>query len=338
VVKVNEKESLDYREIFQIVNSRTWQRENDLYKKMRKKWDDVGKKLYVTKVPLHVDIELTNDCNLKCFMCERNLMKRDTGYMEFSLYMEIIDYCMDHGIDSVKLNLWGESVLHPELGEMISYANEKGIINIQFNSNASLLTKDKSREIVEAGLHRLTLSVDSLSKSTYENIRVGSRIDQVIKNIDDLIEIRQELNQNTPLITAQIIQMKNNRETVKSFIDRFSGLVDYVSVTNVTAASGDERILRQSLLKYDPKEKFPCTEIWHRLSIAYNGDVTVCCQDYDLDLNIGNLKDFDIGSLWHSNALNELRERHKRLDFKGLICETCTANCCYEIQENTDLR
>ena len=331
---MKKSEKTEYVEIFQVVNSRSWQRENENFKGMREKWDDVGKKLYVTKVPLHVDIELTNDCNLRCFMCERHFMKRDVGYMDFMMYQSIIDYCADKAIPSVKLNLWGESILHPELSKMICYAKKRGIVNTQFNTNVSLLTTDKSREIIEAGLDRLTLSVDSLSQGSYEKIRVGSKIDKVVKNIYDLVELRKRLNSETPYITAQIIQMENNRETIKGFIEAFSRVVDYVSVTNVCAASGDERILKHSFLSYDLSDKFPCSEIWRRLSISYDGDVTVCCQDYNFDLKIGSILETDATSLWHSKALNDLRERHKKLDFDGLLCQTCTANCKANIIED----
>ena len=132
----------------------------------------------------------------------------------------------------------------------------------------------------------------------------------------------------------QIIQMKNNRAEVSSFIERFSGKVDYVSVTNICAASGDEKILKHSLLEYNCSNKFPCTEIWRRLSISWNGDVTVCCQDYDFELKIGSLLERDIARLWHSRDLNDLRDRHKQNDFEGLLCQTCTANCKANIIED----
>ncbi|MBU0995474.1 MAG: radical SAM protein [Proteobacteria bacterium] len=314
-----------YGKAFQVIGTDSWQKENERYKQMRAEWDDVGEKLYVTKAPLHVDIELTNDCNLKCAMCERNFMTRDVGYMAFSLYQNIIGQCAENDILSVKLNLWGESVMHPELRKMISYAKQKGIVNTQFNSNASLLNETICRDLVESGLDRLTLSIDSLKKGTYEHIRIGSKINQVVENIDTLTRIKKELGSKTPFITAQIIQMKSNQGGIQPFVNQFKDKVDYVSVTNICAASGDRRILKQSLLSFTGK-KFPCPEIWHRLSISFDGHVTVCCQDYNFDLEIGNLKDSDIVSLWHGKALTELRERHKHLDFKNTLCQTCTAN------------
>ena len=62
--------------------------------------------------------------------------------------------------------------------------------------------------MVLAGLDRLTLSVDSLKKDTYESIRIGSKAEKVVNNIDNLMEIKQKLMSKTPYVTAQIIQMK----------------------------------------------------------------------------------------------------------------------------------
>jgi MoaA/NifB/PqqE/SkfB family radical SAM enzyme len=50
------------------------------YKEYRKKWKEYPEKRIVGEFPLHVDVESTNACNLRCVMCTRNFMTEKIGH------------------------------------------------------------------------------------------------------------------------------------------------------------------------------------------------------------------------------------------------------------------
>ncbi|MBL7068251.1 MAG: radical SAM protein [Candidatus Omnitrophica bacterium] len=313
------REISDY---FQVVSSNTEIADRE-YKEFRKMWDSCARSLYLTEAPLHVDIEVTNACNLKCSMCERNMMTRKIGYMDYGLFCRIIDQCAEYRITSVKLNLWGESILHKEIFNMVRYA-KKNRIHTQFNTNATLVTEENARRLVECGLDRITFSVESMVKDDYENKRRGAKFETTIKNIEDFIKIKPIGKK--PLLTLQFIRMKSNCNDIPLFVDKFKDAVDFISVTNITSVDGNPEILKESMVDYKKLSKRPCPQLWLRLSVFWNGDVTVCCQDYNGVLVIGNIRDRSLKELWQSKELNALRERHKRLNFSKTLCEPCTAN------------
>ena len=308
-------------EHFQIVSSNV-SIEDERYLEFRKRWNHYTKTLEVSPAPLHVDIELTNACNLRCSMCERNKMKRKTGFMDYGLFRAIIDDCAKNGIRSVKLSLWGESLLHKELFKMIGYAKDKGLYT-QFNTNATFVTADKAHGLIDSGLDRLTISIESIIKDMYEDTRKGADFDRTIGNIGNFIELKPVGRK--PYLTIQIIRMKRNEAYIGKFVNRFKDRVDFVSVTNITSADGDPGILKESLVDYKSLPDKPCPQPWQRLSVFWNGDVTVCCADYDGFLKIGNVKKDSLTALWNGDKINHLREKHKKLDFGGLICRTCTS-------------
>ena len=69
---------------------------------------------------------------------------------------------------------------------MIKYAKEKGIVDVHFHSHGGLLTEKKSIELIESGLDKLLISVDTPNKQKYEKLRVLSKFDSVISNLKKL--------------------------------------------------------------------------------------------------------------------------------------------------------
>lgn len=311
-----------YTKCYQLVSANT-QDDDKRYKDLRRDWNYCAKNLKLNPQPLHVDIEITNACNLKCRMCERQFMTRKIGYMDYDFFCKIIDQCVESGILSVKLNLWGESFLHKDLFKMIKYAKKNDIF-CQFNTNVTFLNKENAKKLIDSGLDRITFSIESIRKELYEDTRRGANYEKMMENLESFINSKPVGKK--PYLTLQMIRMKKNHKYIQEFIDRYKERVDFISVTNVGAGCGDPEILKESLIDYKAFPKIPCSELWLRLSIFWNGDVTACCHDYDGFLKIGNLKESSLKDLWNSKKLQELRERHRKLDFSGLLCYNCTAN------------
>lgn len=293
------------------------------YQELRKQWDHYTATLELAPAPLHVDIEVTSACNLRCAMCERNKMRRSVGFMEYEFFRSIIDQCVSSGVYSIKLEGWGESLLHKDIFKMIEYAKKKDRY-VMFNTNTTLVAEPVIRKLIASGLDAITLSVESADKQVYETIRRGADRDKTIDNLDTFVGLKP-LGER-PLIRLQILQMKKNIGYVANLAERYKEKVDFISMTNVTSASGDPDILKESLIDYTALTKNPCSQLWQRLVIFWNGDVTVCCADYDGVLKIGRIQESTIKELWVHPKLNELRARHKRRDFSNLLCSRCTAN------------
>ncbi|KPK42815.1 MAG: hypothetical protein AMJ78_01060 [Omnitrophica WOR_2 bacterium SM23_29] len=292
------------------------------YRRASERWEE-AKSLVVPPTPLHVDIELTNICDLNCIMCERKFMRRKKGKMSLKMFQHIIQECNKAGVDSAKLNLWGESTLHKQLIDMVQYAKENSPLILQFNTNANQLTHSISEGLISSGLDKLTISLDGVTKKTYEKIRCGGNFDLVMSNIEALLYLKKKMNSIFPQVTLQIIQMKNNEDEILGFVDYWKDKVDRISVTRIGATIDYDEIMKLSIEKSKSKRRVPCLQLWRRLSVFWDGAVTVCCCDYDGFLTIGDIKRNNLVELWRSKKLNALRERHKKLDFRGLVCERC---------------
>ncbi|OEU65010.1 MAG: hypothetical protein BBJ57_07955 [Desulfobacterales bacterium PC51MH44] len=274
-------------------------------------------------VPPTVYIELTNECNLNCVMCDRGSLSRQKLRMDMGLFKRIIDNAAEIGVPEVKLNRFGEPLLQPLLIDMIKYAKDKGIPRVYFTTNATLLTEELARKIITSGLDSITFSVDGGTAETYEKIRRGARYNKVVKNIETFARIRQELGPKKPEIVLNTIFMKDTEDEMPLVFQKWSPIVNKINVIpvgkygNVDDRSGIDRGGLRS-------EKRICHHPFDRLLVFWDGSVTVCCADINGDLSVGNILDERLEQLWRNDKFEHIRKMLTEKQYKTIpICACC---------------
>jgi radical SAM protein with 4Fe4S-binding SPASM domain len=229
-------------------------------------------------------------------------------FMDFGLFKKIIDEGAALGLKAIKPNAGdSEPLLVRNLAEYVGYAKDKGILEIMINTNATLLTPKKSKDLIVAGLDRLLVSFDSPNKEKYEQIRVGASFDNVVRNLNQFIEIRGE--SLLPILRLSMVRMKDNEAEVDDFIKMWKDKADLLAVLDYQNPRNMDSISRsdyQQEINWD----FACAQLWQRLQIRVDGTVTPCCGDYLNELKLGNANDNSISSLWLGERLKTLRELH----------------------------
>ncbi|MCD7898234.1 MAG: radical SAM protein [Planctomycetaceae bacterium] len=110
--------------------------------------------------PRSVRIECTNACNSNCVTCPRQRMKRPVAVMPDDVYARIIAECGRNRCREVQLHHFGEPLLDANLEEKIRLAKAAGVAKVKMFSNGSLLTEDRSRGLLKAGLDEIAVSFD----------------------------------------------------------------------------------------------------------------------------------------------------------------------------------
>ena len=141
--------------------------------------------------PFKYYIEPTNNCNLRCPFClTTRQSSRSKGYLSTDLYKQIISDISPYAI-VINLYLRGESFLHEDITEMISYAKQKKI-SVKIDTNMHMMNKDIAKKIVEAKLDRLIIEIDGADQETYSKYRVRGTLKKVIDNMKLLRAIRNK--------------------------------------------------------------------------------------------------------------------------------------------------
>lgn len=295
---------------------------NDLYdKKINKTIERLD-----YEFPTCVDIGTTNLCNSNCIMCPHSKLKK-LGTMKISLFRKIIDNCKYLGIENVNLSFFGEPLLDKGLFEKIKYAKNKGL-SIGLYSNGSLLNKDNIKNIIESQLDGISISIDGFSKVVYERIRKGLDFNKVEKGINDLIEFRNKNGNNKPIISLVLVELDENKHEIKEFYEKWRGKVNDIKILNMRnwTSNIDKENTKESINSRKLIRR-PCLLLWTKLVIDWNGDVVLCCDDWNHKVVLGNLKKDTIERIWKGDKLNYIRYKHLHRDFNNLeLCSKCNKN------------
>lgn len=299
----------------------------------RKKWNEYPAQHKVEQIPIHLDIEATSNCNLKCKMCPRTDMVEEGTFWEvknfdFELYKEIISDAASKGLCSLKYNYLGEPLMNPHLIEMIRFAKEQGVVDVMFNTNATMLTERIARQLIESGLDKLFFSFDSPYREHYNDIRINAEYDKVLRNIKRFMEIRDEMDSVKPFTRVSMVRMKENEEEWQAFKALFEPIVDavayvdYVEHTNQKAKDGKTLYNIAPMTKTN--KKFCCPQLWQRMFIHPDGVVSVCCVDSARRLQVGNIHQNSVEEIWNGPQYQKLRELHASGRIEEIpVCANC---------------
>lgn len=281
------------------------------------------KKIELKQMPVRLWIEPTNHCNLKCVMCpNKDLEKKDKGFMEFDLFKKIIDEVSAFAFD-VHLLHRGESLLHPDFFQMARYAHDKKLI-VKFHTNGTLLDEEKAHKLIESGVDQFSFSFDGYDKETYESIRVNGDFDKTLGNIIRFLEIKKELKSKKPHTILELInfpdrRIRSDKAQRKAFLDRFKGLpLDRLEIKEYHNWAGEMQAKKKR------KNYAPCTFLWHALIVFWDGAVLPCTQDFFGTYILGNVKESSIREIWNNERMLRLREKALQQDIEDLqTCRQC---------------
>lgn len=290
----------------------------------RKAWKDNPANQIVGEFPLHLDVEVTNTCNLRCSMCQIPFREMERGFMEFKLYKKIICEIKKHELPSIKFNFRGEPLRNPAITEFVKLAKEAGILEVQFNSNGALLNENLSEALIKAGLDRIKFSVDSIIPEKYNEIRRGAKYDKTVDNILEFIEIRNRLGKKLPSVQVQMVLMDSNKSEVSKYIEFWQDKVNRIGFSRYRA--GNNRIGETGRVEMTT-QRFPCHQLWQRLVVLWDGTVLMCCGDHHALNPIGNVKQQSIAEIWKSEELNTIRKCHLQNKYDEILpCVDCEVN------------
>jgi len=283
--------------------------------------------------PAKIWIEPTNSCNLKCIHCVQPQMTRKKGLMDFSLFKKVVDEASSYGI-TLALTGQGEPLLHPEFTKMVKYASER--VGTEVITNATLLNKEKSREILDAEPDLMGFSFDAPTKEIYESIRRGSDYDKTRQNILDFLDLKHTLGkEKTKTVIAIIIEpaTKNEIEQFKRWC-RTTGF-DQILINRVINFRGETdlwqsgNVTDEYVKDYLPKSEWPvCNTPWEQVMINWDGTANGCILDYNNNFVIGNAAENTVMEIWNGGGMREFRDalvskQYERVEQDGILCSKC---------------
>lgn len=306
-----------------IVDKNTWREYREIY-------DKASKLEIETEYPIQLDIELNSSCNLKCPMCrlsvESNENKGKQHWFKFETFKKIIEDGVKNGLKAVKLNYINEPLIRDDIAKFVEFAKKAGVCDIYFSTNGILLTEEVSKDLINAGLSRIQVSIDAFKSETYDFLRPGSNLDKVIENIEMLVKVKEKLGSIIPLVRVNFVRTEVNEPELDDFINFWKPLVDMIGIQEMVSYPESDGQLKSRTTTKKRKGGFRCSFPFKLLTINCEGNILPCCTFYGEQMIMGHIGKNDISQVWNSDNMKKLRNLHR----EGMYHENPTCMACVE--------
>ncbi len=259
----------------------------------------------VADFPLHMELEVTNHCNLSCPACHCAQYTHGKDGKKF-MSLELLDRILEQVNGRLPAALVGagcECLLHPQIEEILKRMHKTGIMDLMIHTNGLLLNERLTRLLVDLPLSRINISVDATTAETYKRVR-GGNLELLEKNIHRLLDYRKAVGSPLPYVRLTFVKQPANRHEVNNFLGKWQHKVDRIDIQELFELKGNDT---QTDLR-DEDILHTCASPNRMLYVDYDGNVFPCCSFYYRFLNMGNIHQSTLDEIWKSDKMSTLRD------------------------------
>ena len=182
--------------------------------------------------PREIQVGTNWTCNLKCFFCRREAGDKERLAALPSDQLEIPEVAIERLMavlpytEIFTLTPLGEPLMYSGLEEFLDRYRLAGARNLQLTTNGNVTTEKRARMLVESGVWRIYVSIDSAEPETYAEMRTGGSLDKATEGLHLLNEWKTRLNVELPEMIIAATFLRRN-------IEHLPGLVRYASDNEV---------------------------------------------------------------------------------------------------------
>jgi len=171
-------------------------------------------------------ISVTDRCNFRCTYCmPREVFGRDYVFLpqsELLTFEEVTRLArifVARGVEKIRLT-GGEPLVRRDIEKLVTMlAGVEGLRDLTMTTNGSLLTRAKARVLKDAGLKRVTISLDSLRDEVFSEMNdVGVSVAAVLDAIDNAAAAGL-----APIKIDMVVKRGVNEDSILEMAEHFRG-------------------------------------------------------------------------------------------------------------------
>ena len=235
-------------------------------------------------------VSVTDRCNFRCPYCmplqvygERYKFLPKSEILTFEEIARVVRLFVDLGVNKVRLT-GGEPLVRQGLEKLISMLSGiPGVDDLTLTTNGFLLVK-QAASLKEAGLQRITVSLDSLDDEVFKRMNgLGLSVSPVLEGIEEAARVGLD-----PIKINAVVQRRVNDHTILDLARWFKGtghvvrFIEYMDVGNLNGWKPEEVVAASEIVSIINAE-FPIEPA----SPNYRGEVARRYRYLDGDGEIG---------------------------------------------------
>ncbi|GJM20181.1 MAG: hypothetical protein DHS20C15_00960 [Planctomycetota bacterium] len=257
-----------------------------------------------------LNVELTSRCNVACSYCTVNRgLQRAERDLDIGLLERLLDETPT--LQTLLPFQWGEPLLYEPLDEALRMASARGLRSY-LTTNGTLLDAPRMRALSQAGLTRLTVSLDG--DETLHAERRGYPQAPILERLAEARAVQQREQLATRLDVSMVVDA-DVAHAVETTRARLAPLCDRVQFIPRMTPS-------------DTPRTQACREPSRGLLVVLSdGRITTCCADVEGELALGHVNDGTLPEQYAGRAFRELRAAHHRLTRSATSLPEVCARC-----------
>lgn len=285
--------------------------------------------------PSVIQVQTINRCNAACEFCPYpyTIHLQEKRVMDDALYSKIVDECAAekdlHDFVPMSKN---EPLLDLKMEQRVAEFKAKAQPHqmVELVTNGSPLTPTRAKQLMDAGVDLITVSINASDEETYNKVMVGLSWKQVMRNLDAI----SQMNLAKVNIYLRFVADQTNKRELRIFRKKWShfNLFQF----NVNNRAGTVRNYEKMVMKYNDfisrirrvggSRVYPvCPYVFSMVHVLENGDVPMCSNDWANREVIGNVRNQTIREIYNSPRMNHIRELMAQGRFEEIEpCRECS--------------
>jgi MoaA/NifB/PqqE/SkfB family radical SAM enzyme len=240
-------------------------------------------------------------------LCPRGGFTRALGFMDRDVFAAIARECAAHST-ALWLHFLGEPLLHRELPELVRCAKEAGVAQVGVSTNATMLTGEIARALLECGLDRLECSLDANDRETYLAMRGKDDFERVVRNVRAFLAAKA--GRERPVVSIQFMRTPAVEASLEQLVEAWRPHLGPRDFVMTIAPAGFAGAIADGAEDGAGTARFACPWLFSSLVILHDGTVTMCGADWDARAPLGNVRDSSIAEIWHGAEIERRRALH----------------------------
>jgi MoaA/NifB/PqqE/SkfB family radical SAM enzyme len=255
---------------------------------------------------LHVQIELTNNCNTNCIFCPREETPT-TGYIEPRIFHKIVQRAIEHQEKfqtpvGIYLCGQGEPLMHPNIVDFIAYVSQYGLFS-SIATNGFLLDSKLSKSLIDAGLKEISFSASGIN-DIYKKIHKFD-FEIIKKNILSCLKY----SKNKCNVIISIVKCEYNEESIDQIMEywRHEGIKQFWTfdiMNRAGALDNYKSFIETDIQMEEAKQLFKDRNIMPMCFIPFmdvffgwDGMYYMCSNDFKKKFPLGSAETYSIADM-----------------------------------------
>lgn len=291
--------------------------------------------------PVVYNIETTNRCNMRCKMCPRTtMMTRSIEDIDKDTFIKVVNQIKPHSLELwgrwkrfceekygireddepsenhfflyviskvIQLHGYGDPLLDRNMGDYVKILSDAGFPTY-FSCNPSNINLEKTYEMMDAGLSYIKYSIESVDDEEFKNIRgQAANFSGSYNNILKVLDYKHENNLGTTIVITMLnLNKRNQKEEFDKLIEVFKGTDTYVYLKSEDCQWYRKDFHGTESIHWSE----PCKHPWMTMTIKSNGAAAMCMEDFNNDIEFGNVHEQSLKEIWDGSVYKDFRWKH----------------------------